>query len=238
MPVVDDFSDGNLDEYEQDGSASIVTESLQVQNTDGSGRSEYCTSLAGLPVYPSRGDTITLTEELGVEDDVTSYFMFGIDEHGPVPAGYELSINGYHNQFNLSYRDSNGDSFAILSGSVSTTGSLAISIAWRSGTGPADRYVYESDKPVVTGSHGDHAATYVSGTPLRDTGGSSYVHESGTGIDSGAGHAFEVTVNGVTETGSLDRSNLPTEGGIGFSVATYSGTTYEGRHAEFDDVRI
>lgn len=238
MPVVDDYSDGDLTEYQQDGSAYIWAGKLRVHNDDSSGRSEYCTSLAGLPVYPSLGDTITLDIGFGVPDDVTSHFMFGIDEHGPFPAGYELSLNGSQNQFSLVYRDAGGATTVVLSDSVSLTDTVPVTIAWRSGSGPAESYVHQSGVPVVTGSHGQHGATYVSGTPMRDSGGSEYVHESGTGIDTGAGHAFEVTVNGVTATGEIDQTGVPSSGGIGFSVGTYSGLTYSDRAALFDNIMI
>jgi len=46
-------------------------------------------------------------------------------------------------------------------------------------------YVYESGSSVTIGSHGTDNYAYVSGSPLRNSGGSTFVFQSGTGIGGG-----------------------------------------------------
>lgn len=58
---------------------------------------------------------------------------------------------------------------------------------------PRSNFVYESGEGVLVGGHGQHDFVYASGDPVNDSGQSSLVHESGTGLGGGP-----VVMEGVT----------------------------------------
>lgn len=57
---------------------------------------------------------------------------------------------------------------------------------------PLSDYVYHSGDAVSIGTHGAHNYLYASGDPVTDSGASSYVYESGTGI---GGEQAQVTIS-------------------------------------------
>lgn len=61
-------------------------------------------------------------------------------------------------------------------------------------------FVYEKGEAITVGAHGDHDFVYASGEPVADTGRSSFVHESGTGLG-GASLVIDGTEIGFYDTG-------------------------------------
>lgn len=98
-------------------------------------------------------------------------------------------------------------------------------------------YVFESGEPVITGVHGDHSYTYVSGNPLTDKGVSSYVFESGTGI---GGESAKVTISDSTgqDTGDVTiiSRNETVENYYGYNASGNTAAA-EGNINDYLDVR-
>lgn len=77
---------------------------------------------------------------------------------------------------------------------------------------PQSSYVFESGEAIEVGSHGQHDYVFSGGSPVSDTGQSTLVFESGSGL--GAGDIID-----DFERGNLDPYDTSNDGGY-FSVTT------------------
>lgn len=109
-------------------------------------------------------------------------------------------------------------------------------------------YVFEEGDPIDVGAHGEDAYLYEGGTPVRNSGDSEFVFQSGTGL----GAAFALVYNGTdigyyetneshqdffepvgTPSGELDAQGLldagvpPTDGNYHLTVFAHYSTTEE-----------
>lgn len=81
-------------------------------------------------------------------------------------------------------------------------------------------FIYESGDPVVVGAHGEHDYVYASGEPVSDTGQSSVVFESGTGLGGkyeivrpdGSTHIYAHDSRDLTGSSWYDYTNSRCEG--------------------------
>lgn len=77
----------------------------------------------------------------------------------------------------------------------------------------ANEYIFENGQAVDVGSHGEHSYVYADGTPVPDTGKSTFVFEDGVGIgggwlkfDDGASPGVDLNVSGAEFTIEHDGS--------------------------------
>lgn len=96
---------------------------------------------------------------------------------------------------------------------------------------PDSSFVYEKGDPIQVGSHGDHSYVYHSGDPVTDSGESSFVYESGTGIGGG------VTLRLFSDGGDFhEELSFPeVQNGSVEGIAIHVG--YQGNGGTFDFIR-
>lgn len=249
--LVDDYEDGDLDEYETSGQAegkispleAAGDYALEVRNVDTTTRSEFVVSTSGLPAYPQAGDTIEVY--LAVEDSADNFgqFWFGVQSATVDPERFSLVLSGPGDTVTLSYVDGSGntDTICSLSGAAVSSisnGYVRFEIDW--GATVAGEYAFVAGDSVITGVHGDTGFVFQSGEPVQNTGAAeTFVYEAGSGVDTG-GASFSVRAYSGGSliddaTGSLDRP-LPAEGGIGGSIVSASGSIYASTY--IDEIRI
>uniref|UniRef100_UPI0010932B94 fibronectin type III domain-containing protein n=1 Tax=Halorussus marinus TaxID=2505976 RepID=UPI0010932B94 len=124
--TIDDFDDGNLDEYTGDTDAFTIVSSPThagsnaLEVTGGGGYSIFSTS--GLPAYPAAGDAFSFRLRVQDSDTGTSGMYFGVQD---TSRWYRVRWNAGELQLQ---RD--GEQIAVQSGSVPTGEWLRVLVSW------------------------------------------------------------------------------------------------------------
>lgn len=239
--TVDDFSDGDLTEYEGDKTA--YEESNNRLRRDEIQSTPRIVSTSGLPNYPTLGDVYAV--EMGSFEGDGSYdtpeAMFGVQG---VNEAWLMTLDPPSDEIRI--RDAtNGtetgdpEDIAVINDTDLSLDRYYDCRLFLGATAGEDKslILYEEGEAVVVGDHGENDFVYVEGEPVTDSNDAeSIAYEAGTPLGGSLNldFKFELHDSPSSET-PLESVNatLPDfdSGGIGWRAANSSGSGAQYRNA-------
>ena len=187
--IIDDFEDGNLNEYQGDVSDFSITSSstisgsnsLKAVNIEGNagGREKYIHSTSGLANYPSAGDSFSFKKRIDGAINSQSGMVFGVQasENDNYFVKIRTGSNGSIDINKDVSTSSLGSNLARSSMNINTNDTLRCEIDWGS-NGLISVELYNDDTNTFIGSASTTDSDYTSGgigwlTKKRSTSGTS-----------------------------------------------------------------